>query len=204
VTRAICWLFPLLIGHAESPYSQFPRLDYIRRRPTQSQSLESAARYSRCNRHPRLSGESPGSHSILAGLIEPGRESVVGQLLDDVCFSCSALPPDTEAVMFEQVFVTPPLPVRSGTGRVLIIANIAGVLGQATILVFDLPKLWLVAPIAAWCRPRSALSPTTQRQECRLSQFTTGCCTLVELERGTGTMGSCLVDAMRSKTIEAA
>jgi hypothetical protein len=53
--------------------------------------------------------------------------------------------------MFEQIFVTPPSPFRSRTGTVLVVASTVGLLGQAAILIFDLPKPWRLVPIAAWC-----------------------------------------------------
>ena len=53
--------------------------------------------------------------------------------------------------MFEQVFVTPPPPYRSRMGMVLLVASIVGLLGQAGIMILDLPTLWRLLPIAAWC-----------------------------------------------------
>ena len=53
--------------------------------------------------------------------------------------------------MFEQVFVTPPPPYRSRMGMVLLVASAVGLLAQAAIMIFDLPKLWRLVPIVTWC-----------------------------------------------------
>ena len=54
-------------------------------------------------------------------------------------------------VVFERIFVTPLSPFRSRMGTVLVVASTVGLLGQAAILIFDLPKPWRLVPIAAWC-----------------------------------------------------
>ncbi|MGH9647636.1 MAG: hypothetical protein ACRD4E_12570 [Bryobacteraceae bacterium] len=53
--------------------------------------------------------------------------------------------------MFEQIFVTPRSPFRSRMGTVLVVASAVGLLAQAAILIFDLPKPWRLVPVAAWC-----------------------------------------------------